>query len=90
MEADREQKGWLSATITPPTVPMLQQVVEYLETSWYRPVGCTKRADEARAAVAVCLRRGLYFAVLADPSRPDLPESPTRKSARSTTWKWPA
>ena len=39
------------------------------------PPGATmKREDEARAAVAVCLRFGSYFAVLADPSRPDAPD----------------
>ena len=27
-----EQKGWRIATIMPPSVPMFQQVVEYLET----------------------------------------------------------
>jgi hypothetical protein len=32
-----------------------------------------RRADEARAAVAVCLRWGSYFAVLADPASPPAP-----------------
>jgi len=69
-----EQKGWPIAMIAPPTVPMFQQVVDWLET---RPVptgGTSKRDDEARAAVAVCLRWGSYFAILADPSRPDAPD----------------
>ena len=35
--------------------------------------GSMRRADETRAAVAVCLRWGSYFAVLADPARPDAP-----------------
>ena len=35
--------------------------------------GSVRRADEARAAVGVCLRWGSYFALLADPSRPDAP-----------------
>jgi len=69
-----EQKGWLIARITPPTMPMFQQVVEYLEAKPVPPGGTTKRADEARATVAVCLRWGSYFAVLADPSRPDAPD----------------
>jgi len=69
-----EQKGWLIAKITPPATPKFQQVVEYLETKPVPPGGTTKRDDEARAAVAVCLRWGSYFAVLADPSRPDAPD----------------
>jgi hypothetical protein len=69
-----EQKGWIVATITPPAVPMFQQVVEYLETKPVPRGGNFQRADEARAAVAVCLRWGSYFAVLADPSRPDAPD----------------
>ncbi len=72
-KAAGEQEGWLIARITPPTTPMFQQVVEYLETKPVPPGGNTRRADEARAAVAVCLRWGSYFAVLADPSRPDAP-----------------
>ena len=62
------------AKITPPAVPMFQQVVEYLETKPVPPGGTSKRDDEARAAVAVCLRWGSYFAVLADPARPDAPD----------------
>jgi hypothetical protein len=69
-----EQDRWLIATITPPAVPMFQQVVEYLETKPVPPCGTAKRDDEARAAVAVCLRWGSYFAVLADPARPDAPD----------------
>ena len=52
---------------------MFQQVVEYLEAKPVPPGGNMRRADEARAAVAVCLRWGSYFAVLADPSKPDAP-----------------
>jgi hypothetical protein len=62
------------ARIVPPATPMFQQVVEYLEAKPVPPGGSTKRADEARAAVAVCLRWGSYFAVLADPTKPDAPE----------------
>ncbi len=69
-----EQRGWLIARIAPPTVPMFQQVVEYLETKPVPPGGNMRRDNEARAAVAVCLRWGSYFAVLADPSRPDAPD----------------
>jgi hypothetical protein len=52
---------------------MFQQVVAYLEAKPVPPSGSMRRADEARAAVAVCLRWGSYFAVLADPARPDAP-----------------
>jgi hypothetical protein len=65
------QEGWLIATVTPPSVPMFQQVVEYLETKPVPRGGNFRRADEARAAVAACLRWGSYFAVLADSARPD-------------------
>jgi hypothetical protein len=69
-----EQQGWLIATVTPPSVPMFQQVVAYLETKPVPRGGNFRRADEARAAVAVCLRWGSYFAVLADAARPDAPD----------------
>jgi hypothetical protein len=52
---------------------MFQQVVAYLEAKPVPLGGTMRRADEARAAVAVCLRWGSYFAVLADPARPDAP-----------------
>ena len=69
-----DQQNRPIATITPPAVPMFQQVVEYLETKPVPSGGSTRRADEARAAVAVCLRWGSYVAVLAAPSRPDAPD----------------
>jgi len=56
--------------IAAPPVPMFRQVVEHLEAKPVPRGGNMRRADEARAAVAVCLRWGSYFAVLADPSRP--------------------
>jgi hypothetical protein len=68
-----DQKGWHIAKITPPAVPMFQQVVEYLETKPVPQGGNFRRADEARAATAVCLRWGSYFAVVADPARPPAP-----------------
>lgn len=68
-----EQKGWLIATIAPPSMPMFQHVVDYLEKKPVPSGSTTKRDDEARAAVAVCLRWGSYFAVLADPARTDAP-----------------
>ena len=66
-----DQHGAPTAQISPPAIPMFQQVVEYLEAKPVPPSGTMRRADEARAAVAVCLRWGSYFAVLADPARPD-------------------
>ena len=68
-----DQKGRPVARITPPATPMFQQIIAYLEAKPVPPSGSVRRADEARAAVAVCLRWGSYFAVLADPSRPDSP-----------------
>jgi hypothetical protein len=67
------QKGQPVTRIIPPATPMFQQVVAYLEAKPVPPGGSTKRADEARAAVAVCLRWGSYFAILADPARPPAP-----------------
>jgi len=63
----------LIARITPPEVPMLRQVVQYLEAKPVPRGGNMRRADEARAATAVCVRWGSYFAVLADPARPPAP-----------------
>jgi len=68
-----QQQGRPIARITPPPMPMFQQIVEYLETKPVPPGGSIRRAEEARAATAVCLRWGSYFALLADPSRPDAP-----------------
>jgi len=58
------------ARIAAPVTPMFQQVVEYLERNPAPRGGSFRRDEESRAAVAVCLRWGSYFAVLADPSRP--------------------
>ncbi len=58
------------ARITPPETPMFLQVVEYLEMMPVPKGGNLRRAEEARAAVAVCLRCGSYFSMLADPLRP--------------------
>jgi hypothetical protein len=68
-----DQQGAPIAHISPPAVPMFQQVVEYLEAKPVPPGGNMRRADEARAATAVCLRWGSYFAVVADPARPPAP-----------------
>ena len=68
-----DQHGAPTVQISPPAVPMFQQVVEYLEAKPAPPGGNMRRADEGRAAVAVCLRWGSYFAVLDDLSKPDGP-----------------
>lgn len=61
------------ARIAPPVTPMFQQVVEYLERKPAPQGSNVRRDEESRAAVAVCLRWGSYFAVLADPSLPAAP-----------------
>jgi len=60
----------LVARIAAPVTPMFQQVVEYLERKPAPHGGNFRRDEESRAAVAVCLRWGSYFAMLADPSLP--------------------
>jgi hypothetical protein len=52
---------------------MFQQVVDYLEAKRSPPSEPAVLADEARAAVAVCVRWGSYFAVLTDASCPLAP-----------------
>jgi hypothetical protein len=64
----------LVTRIAPPPVPMFRQVVDYLEAKPQLPDGYVRLADEARAAVAVCVRWGSYFAALADVSRPFSPD----------------
>ena len=61
------------AIIEPPATPMFQQVAAYLEAKPAPPDRNVRRDDEARAATAVCLRWGSYFALLADPARPPSP-----------------
>lgn len=56
--------------INPPARPMFQQVVEYLERKPVPTGGNFRRDAESRAAVAICLRWGSYFTVLADATRP--------------------
>ena len=73
-ELTEDQKGQPIARVVPPSIPMFRQVVDYLETKPTPAGGAAKREDEARAAVAVCLRCGTCFAVLSDPSRPDAPD----------------
>jgi hypothetical protein len=61
------------AVIEPPETPMYRQVAAYLETKPVPPDRNVRRDDEVRAATAVCLRWGSYFALLADPARPPSP-----------------
>ena len=68
-----DQHGVPTAQIRPPAVPMFRQLVEYLEAKPVPPGGSMRRADEARAAAAVCLRWGSYFGVLADRVRSPAP-----------------
>jgi hypothetical protein len=44
-----DQHGAPTAQISPPAVPMFQQVVEYLEAKPVPPGGSMRRADEVRA-----------------------------------------
>jgi len=66
LAADHDQHP--VAVIEPPETPMYRQVAAYLESKPTPPDSNPKRADEARAATAVCLRWGSYFALLADPA----------------------
>jgi hypothetical protein len=61
------------AVIEPPETPMYRQVAAYLEAKPAPPDRNMRRDDEARAATAICLRWGSYFAMLADPARPASP-----------------
>jgi hypothetical protein len=69
-----DQDRRLIAYVDPPPVPMFEQVAKYLEAKPLPCAGYVRLVDEARAAVAVCLRWGSYFAVLADASRPFSPD----------------
>jgi hypothetical protein len=73
-ELVESQEGQPVARIAPPANPMFLQVVEYLETKPVPQGGNLRRDGESRAAVAVCLRWGSYFALLADPTRPSAPD----------------
>jgi len=73
-ELAESEDGQPVARITPPATPMFRQVVEYLETKPVPQGGNLRRDGESRAAVAVCLRWGSYFALLADPTRPSAPD----------------
>jgi hypothetical protein len=61
--------------VIPPSRPMFRQVVDHLEAQPLPASGFVRLADEARATVAVCLRWGSYFALLADSSRPFSPDA---------------
>ena len=83
-ELTESEDGQPFARITPPATPMFQQAVEYLESKPVPPIGALRRDKESRAAVAVCLRWGSYFAVLADSTRaaaPDIDDERTSQIA---------
>jgi hypothetical protein len=63
------------AHIDPAVVPMFLQVVQYLERQPEVGPGGMRLADEARAAAAVCIRFGSYFAVLTGAARPLCPDA---------------
>ncbi len=70
-----DEEQLLVTRITPPGVPMFRQVVDYLGAKPSPADRYVRPADEARAAVAVCLRWGSYFAALVDASRPFSPHA---------------
>jgi len=70
-----DEKQLLVTRVIPPQVPMFRQVVDYLESKPSPADQYVSPADEARAAVAVCIRWGSYFAALADASRPFSPHA---------------
>jgi hypothetical protein len=58
--------------ITPPAMPMFEQVLSYLDSKPLPPNSglVPSGGQEGVAAAAVCLRWGSYFAVLADQTKP--------------------
>lgn len=61
------------ARLSPPREPMFDQVLAMLETLEVKRVRAPTLKQEARAAVAVCLRWGSYLALLMDDQRPPAP-----------------
>lgn len=59
-------------TVRPPAVPMVDQVLAFLEASPEVPARAPSPAELAAATVAVCLRYGTWFALLSDEHRPAL------------------
>ena len=81
-ELAESEDGQAVARITPPATPMFLQVVEYLETKPVPQGGSLRRDGESRAVVAVCLRWGSYFALLADPTRPSAPDIDDQRTSQ--------
>jgi hypothetical protein len=71
LATDRDQRP--IAVVEPSETPMYRQVAAYLESKLPPPDRNMRRDDEARAATAICVRWGSYFALLADPARPASP-----------------
>lgn len=59
-------------TVRPPAVPMVEQVLAWLEASPDVPAHEPSPAELAEATVAVCLRYGTWFALVSDERRPTL------------------
>jgi hypothetical protein len=74
---DHRQRA--TARIGPPELPMFRQITEYLELQPSPPDTYIRLADEARAAVAICIRWGSYFAAIADEGRPFAPDAKDRR-----------
>jgi hypothetical protein len=69
-----EDNGSRSRLIYPPEPTLFEQILQYLETtletSPLPPEKLFSLEEQAQAALAVCIRWGSYFAVLADQTKP--------------------
>lgn len=77
----QEHSGAVCRVVHPPARLMYEQILDYLERQ-PAPTSRLTPGEEAVVAVAVCLRWGTYFAVLADQTKPmiQLPEDTSRIS----------
>ena len=64
-----DRHGAPTAQISPPAVPMFQQVVEYLEAKPVPPAGSMRRADEATSGMFCQLARSGKLRLMALPER---------------------
>lgn len=70
--------------VHPPSVPMFDQVLAYLESHAGRESVSIRTADQARVAVAVCIRWGTYLGLLLDANKPVMPEARQSDLSRLT------